>query len=84
MQSRDWGKRPSELLAIDNTYIAYCVDEAVYQFGTAIEAEVNGLKRGKKEKDELFQQRKRNLFLKLLEASDTQRFAPIPGAVVKQ
>ena len=84
MQSRDWGKRPSELLSIKDSYIAYCVDEAVFAFGTAIESELNALKKGKKEKDELFQHRKRQLFLSLIEAPDEQRFASIPQAIVKQ
>jgi len=32
--------RPSDLLGVENTYAAYCLDEAIVAFGTALENEL--------------------------------------------
>lgn len=35
--AKQWRARPSELLVINDPYVAWCVDEAVLEFGTAVE-----------------------------------------------
>lgn len=35
--SKQMGIRPSELLAVDDDYVAYCLDRAVQTFGNALE-----------------------------------------------
>lgn len=39
--AKTWNCRPSDLLRIDNDYIAYCLDEAVGYLGRVIETELN-------------------------------------------
>lgn len=39
-QSKDWGQRPSEILRIENAYVGYCVDEAVWVFGGWVDDQV--------------------------------------------
>lgn len=39
-QSKQWNKAPSEILHIENTYVAYCLDEAIWWFGNYVESEV--------------------------------------------
>lgn len=79
IQAKEWGQRPSDLLFIDDAFVSFCVNEAVHAFGEAIEVELNSLKKGKSENDEAFNRRRRQLFLKLIEAPDEQRFSsPTP------
>lgn len=40
MDAKTWGCRPSELLAIEDDYVAYCLDQAVGYFGRSVEAEL--------------------------------------------
>lgn len=42
--------RPSELLAIDDSYAAYCFDSAVGQFGRSLDAELASVE-GKNKKE---------------------------------
>jgi len=42
--------RPSELLAIQDEYLAYCLDEVVMTFGTYVKNELESVK-GKNEKE---------------------------------
>ena len=44
-------------------------------FGNHVEAELAGLKRGKKEKDETYNQRKQRLFLKLIGMKEAIKYA---------
>lgn len=39
--SKTWNYRPSEILNIEQPYIAYCIDNAVATFGRSLEAELN-------------------------------------------
>lgn len=48
--SKLWGVRPSSLLDIQNSYEAYCFDEAISSFGTRITNEIEKID-GKNEKD---------------------------------
>jgi len=71
-----WGCRPSVLLGLsDDDFIAYCVDEAIFAFGTAIESDLNSMRQNKKESSEAFARRKQNRFTHLLEAHSDQKFA---------
>lgn len=38
MDAKTWNCRPSELLAIEDPYVAYCVDQAVGYFGRHVQA----------------------------------------------
>lgn len=42
--------RPSDLLAIDDTLAAYCLDSACAEFGNALQGELNGIE-GKNSKE---------------------------------
>jgi hypothetical protein len=55
----------------ENSYVAYCVDEAVVTFGNYITTELEKVK-GKNEKQ--VERKRYNRFLKLMDAPDTQRF----------
>lgn len=43
MDARTWHCRPSDLLAIDDEYVAYCLDQAVSYFGRMLEADLDGV-----------------------------------------
>lgn len=75
--AKAWGTLPSRILHIDDPYIAFCVDEAVYAFGAAIEGELNEMKKAKGEKDETFARRKEAAFRRFIgvQKPDKQRFA---------
>lgn len=38
--SKEWRERPSSLLGLDDAYLSYCVDEAVFMFGRYVESEM--------------------------------------------
>lgn len=49
MQARKWEVRPSNLLGIQDPYVAFCLDEAVYELASWIEDELEKVEdRGKK------------------------------------
>jgi hypothetical protein len=39
--SKEYHQRPSQFLGLDDPYPAWCLDEAVYRFGTALETKMN-------------------------------------------
>lgn len=41
--AQTWHCRPSDLLSIQDDYVAYCVDTAVAYLGRAIQAELDGV-----------------------------------------
>lgn len=41
MDSKTWNCRPSDLVAIEDPYVAYCFDQAVGHIGRSIEAELD-------------------------------------------
>lgn len=43
VQAKTWNTRPSQLIDIDDPYVAYCVDEAVAMFGNTVSAELNDI-----------------------------------------
>lgn len=38
---KTWGKAPSEIIGVDDEYIAYCLDQAVAYFGGHVENELD-------------------------------------------
>lgn len=42
-QAVTWRARPSELVAIDDEYVAYCLDQAVFHVGTTIKSELESV-----------------------------------------
>lgn len=41
VEAKTWNCRPSELMAIQDDYVAYCLDQAVGHFGRTVEAELD-------------------------------------------
>lgn len=54
--------------------MAYCFDEVVNIYGRFVEAELEGLEKGKAESVKAFQLRKKQLFLKLTDQQAQQKF----------
>lgn len=57
MDAKTWNCRPSDLLAIEDDYVAYCLDQAVGYFGRHLEAEL-GKVEAKDHADAEWQQRR--------------------------
>lgn len=69
--------RPSELLGIEDAYVAYCLDEAVTVFGSYVTNKLEEVEGKPKERE-----KKRKAILgELLKLPDEQRFRPFrrPG-----
>lgn len=43
MDAKTWNCRPSDLLAITDEYVAFCVDQAIGYFGRVVEAELEAV-----------------------------------------
>jgi hypothetical protein len=70
-EAKTWSCRPSHLLAIEDVYTAYCVDQAVATFGSSITAELDKID----DKDPKKVERKREARLyQLLDIPVQQRF----------
>lgn len=69
--SKQWSKRPSEMVGITEEYTAFCFDEAVGLWGSYVVNELEKIE-GKNEK-EVTRKRHQRL-LKLLDAPDSVRF----------
>ena len=78
--AKTWGVRPSELLDIDNPYIAYCLDEAVATFGNGVSNELESVE-GKSKSQ--VNQRRRAVLGKLLKLPDEVRFKKPPERPAK-
>jgi hypothetical protein len=77
-RSKTYGTRPSELLGIENSYIAFCFDEAIGFVGSYVQNELDGLKRKKGEKDESYSRRRTVLLMRLLDLREQIKYAA-PG-----
>jgi hypothetical protein len=55
--------------------VAYCLDEVVHSFGSGIDSHLNGMKKGKTEKQETFEGRKHREFLRMLDMADEIKYA---------
>ena len=58
-----WKTRPSKLLAIEDEYVAYCLDEAISFFGGQLEYELDEASHGKVSKEERSARAKRQTVL---------------------
>jgi hypothetical protein len=58
--------RPSSLVAVSDEYAAFCLDEAVWEFGALIEQQLDDVKVGKNAKPEATQMAKQRLLEKIL------------------
>lgn len=38
-----WGQRPSTIMAVEDEYVAWCLDQAVFHFGASLTAELEGV-----------------------------------------
>jgi hypothetical protein len=77
--AKTYSCRPSELLGIDDTYVAYCLDNAVAEFGAYVSNELEKVE-GKTAKST---SKKREAKLKqLLTDRETARFAD-PAKIFK-
>lgn len=67
-QSKQWTKAPSEILRIENDYVAYCLDEAIWWFGNYVEDEVAkaSKSRGKNDTERKQQMRANSKFRQIL------------------
>jgi hypothetical protein len=45
--SQLWNSPPSQLMGMTDSYTAYCYDEAIFVWASAIEAKLEGIKPGK-------------------------------------
>lgn len=45
--SKLWKVRPSEIVGLDDPYVAYCLDEAIMYAGNYIEQQLDNVKQGK-------------------------------------
>jgi hypothetical protein len=50
--AKAFGTRPSELLALGDQFAAYCIDNAVAEWGMAVEAQLNKVE-GKTDKERM-------------------------------
>lgn len=77
--AKEWCVRPSELLGLsEDTYTSFCVDEAIYAFGSSIENELASMTKYKTESDKAFNRRKQqamNRWLEIEPGEDSKRFA---------
>jgi hypothetical protein len=63
--------------------VAYCVDEAIWIFGSQIDSELDGMKKAtRKESDEAFGRRKQQRLFQLLGIAPEQRFASVSKPTV--
>jgi hypothetical protein len=71
VEAKTWNCRPSDLLAIEDDYVAYCLDQAVGYLGRTIESELNKVEG----KTEIETEQKRKIILDrfLGEESDKPR-----------
>lgn len=74
MQARRWQTRPSELLGIEDVYVAYCLDEAVLEFAAHIESELNNVK-VKGDNQDILAKRREAVLESLLTGNVAKRFA---------
>lgn len=74
--AKKWSTRPSNLLDIDNSYVAFCLDQAVAYFGDTVSAALEQVE-GKTAKD--IEGKRYSLLLKYLGAPDEQRFRSVAG-----
>jgi hypothetical protein len=67
-QAKQFNRAPSDILRIEDDYVAYCLDEAIWWFGTYVESEVAAAQksRGKKDNERKQQVRAENRFREIM------------------
>lgn len=83
--AKQWKVRPSQLLDIEDAYVAYCLDEAIGYFGSQLEFELDKASSGKESKGERSAKMKRQSVLDRVlgpPKKETARFAD-PAALMK-
>lgn len=84
MDAKTWNCRPSDLLAIEDDYVAYCVDQAVGYFGRHLEGELERAGSDAKTQDEAEWKQKQILDKYLGEEDKPQRgLYADPAAMLK-
>lgn len=78
VQAKNWGITPSEVLGIEDVYVAFCFNQACGYLGAWVESKLDDVKPGKKPKDTVA--KKEVLLNKLLDPNPDARFASPPGA----
>jgi hypothetical protein len=63
VDAKTWNCRPSNLLAIEDDYVAYCLDQAVGYLGRSIEAELGRVEAKSESEAEAKRQRVLERFL---------------------
>jgi hypothetical protein len=77
--SKEWKERPSNLLGLsDDSYISYCVDEAVFMFGRHVENAMHEAEEATKNAKQKGAARQRALTTILNSAPDKGEGAPSP------
>jgi hypothetical protein len=69
-QAKDWGQQPADLLGIQDDYVAFCVNEAVYYCGNYINNELEKIVGRDREPAQSVGNRKNHRLSELLAESD--------------
>lgn len=81
MQSKAYHTRPSELLRVEDSYLAFCFDEAVMMWGMFVENELDKIEG--KTSGEIERKRTRRLQVLMGEGDKPGQFAD-PAAMFKK
>jgi hypothetical protein len=66
-QAKTWGVLPSDLLGLERgSYQAYCFNQVVFFYGSAVMAEVEGIPWGKNDKPETMAAKRERALRKML------------------
>lgn len=68
LQSKEWGKRPSEIVGVNGEYESYCFDQAVWHFGQGVQQRLEEARNsGSKNESQAFKEsRVQNTFRQLM------------------
>lgn len=72
--AKQWVKRPSELVDIQDTYAAYCFDEAIGAWGSYVTSEIEKIE-GKDSKS--VERKRQNRLMQLLDVAPEKRFRQV-------
>ena len=66
-QAKTWGQQPSELLGLEpGSYQAFCFNQVVFLYGSAVTAEVEGIPWGKNDTSEKMAAKRERALRKML------------------
>ena len=72
--AKQWSKRPSEMVDISNSYVAYCFDKAIGAWGTYVTTEIEKIE-GKDSKS--VERKRQNKLMQLLDVAPEKRFRQV-------